>query len=698
MISLYPAKNYDIYTSESSNSIKEAISDDMSSSQTYNDSYTGIENSEEIVAYDEPESFDDKIITKKEQNDKVKTDESESSANHYGYWLNSIDMLNINLTDMSEHGVTDLFLNFYAYTRYNQSIVESFIVNATDKNIKVHIWAQIFYDGGWVKPIINGTVNQEFFDKKIEELKQYANTPGVAGIHFDYLRFSGSAYYNNSAEQHPGGIEAITEFVNQATTAIREINPNLNISAALMPEIEHLKTWYGDDYEALSERLDAVLPMIYVANFRQNATCVKETTQWFTDNSKGAEVWTGLQGYTVNDPYERYISPSPQSQISIEIKSAQEGGSKGALIFRYGITEDIDFINLPIDENEFYTFNNFDYEILCSRNYATLDHDFTFNSTHDTNYVNGIGIHRNNLIIDGNNHVINGSSLARMFNVTGKNITFQNIVFVNGNSDNGGVLYIIGENVSIINCTFIDSDATIEGGAVFISAANATIINSKFINNTAIYNVAVYINSINATVRDSYFENNVANISAGAIGWVRKENGLIDNCTFINNSAHNEVGGGVVFWNQGANGTITNSKFENNYANYNGSTISWSYGQNGTISNCIFTDNNASVAGGAIIIKGENITVDKCEFNNNTATMGGAIYSTMGNFDVINSYFENNQASHVAALYNEAEVTLNADTFIGNSEETDNFIYTFKNMTITDSTINTDNLERLICV
>lgn len=141
---------------------------------------------------------------------------------------------------------------------------------------------------------------------------------------------------------------------------------------------------------------------------------------------------------------------------------------------------------------------------------------------HDANYTNGIGIHRGNLIIDGQGHFIDANGLVRMFNVTKANVTFQNIKFINAYSKNGGALYLTGNDVKIINCTFINCKAAVEGGAVFLKAPNARIENSRFINNTAMYNAAVYMNSADASVIGSTFENNRANISAGAIGWAKK--------------------------------------------------------------------------------------------------------------------------------------------------------------------------------
>ena len=635
---------------------------------------------------------DDENVNKSEQTLKSDDKKSENNDHHYGYWLNSIDMFDVNLTDMSEHGVTDLFLSYYAYTRYNQSTVESFLASAKAEDINVHIWTQIFYEGTWVKPLNDGVINQEFFDEKIKELEIYANTPGVAGIHLDYIRYSGSDFDDNS-EDYTERMEAVSEFVRQATRRLREVNPDIILSAALMPNYEYLETYYGDDIGVISENMDVIIPMVYVGNFRGNATWVEETTQWYVNQSRGAEVWTGLQGYTVNDINEVYISKLPHSQMSMEIKSSLKGGSNGAIVFRYGVCDNIDYVNLPIDEYEFSTFNNLDYVISCSKELAILNQDFAFNPDHDTEYVNGIRIVRDNLTIDGNNHVIDGGNLARLFNITGKNITFKNIVFVNANADNGGALYLRGDDVKIINCTFIGNNATTDGGAVYINAENATVVKSTFINNTAPYNGAIYINSGNGKVIDSYFENNVADISAGAIGWSNNENGLIDNCTFINNSAYVE-GGGAVFWNEGSNGKITNSKFYNNYGNLEAGAIFWGYGDDGIISNCLFANNNANVSGGAIVLEGENMTIKDCNFNNNTADNGGAINILICSCDLINSTLINNTATYGGAINDNGRLVVNNSKFITNKAEDGGAIYSNNTIAILYNSIlinNTDN-------
>lgn len=594
---------------------------------------------EEILAN---ETSDNVLAYENEQNEDFQSSQKEDGK-HYGYWVYASDMYNLNLSELQCCGVSDIFLNYWAFNRYNHSDVEIWISQANNHEIKIHIWTQIFFDGGWVRPVKNGAVNQEFFDNKTAELVKYANVKGVSGIHYDYLRFSGSAYYNNTAEQNPGGMEAITLFVNQSTTAIRNVNPNIVISAALMPEIDYLAPGYGDNYTEISRYMDAIIPMVYTGNFRQNATWVRETTKWFVENSKGAKIWTGLQGYTVNDIEEEYISKSPVSQISNEIHAALDGGADGAIIFRWGVThDDYDFVNLPIIEAEYSTFNNLDYLISCSESLVILDHDFTFNKTYDADYLHGIGIHRNDLVIDGNGHIIDADNLARMFNVSGKNITFKNINFINGYSaGDGGIIYCNGNNLTVINCTFTNGNAVVEGGALFAKSDNAKIIASKFFNNCTVYNAAIYMNGINSTVIGSYFEHNVANVSAGAIGWARKDNGVVMDSIFVNNSALNE-GGGAIFWNQGLNGKILNCTFENNYAIFNGSAL-FLNSDDTLVSDSIFINNNVSDLGGAIFIKRQTAYIKNSKFINNSADVGGAI-GAFYNVDIDNCTFVGNIA------------------------------------------------------
>lgn len=338
------------------------------------------------------------------------------------------------------------------------------------------------------------------------------------------------------------------------------------------------------DYPQIRGMLDVVLPMIYLGNYHKDIEWLKETTRWFVENSNGAQVWSGIQGYSSADYNEAVVTKSPLSQLNIDIRSELDSNASGVIVFRYGITPDIDFNDLSIDEEELKSFSYLNYWISNAKLPLTLDRDITFNDTFDSRFINGIRILKNNLIIDGNNHVVDAGGMPRIFNITGKNNTIMNFIFINAFADKGGAIYVSGNDTKIVNCTFINDIASTEAGSIFLRAPCGQIINSTFINSTAIYTGAVLINSVNASVIGSYFANSRANISAGALGLAAKDNGIIGDCIFVDNGAYNE-GGGALFWNQGKNGLIANSTFINNHANFNGSAIFWSFGDDGLLPN-----------------------------------------------------------------------------------------------------------------
>lgn len=380
----------------------------------------------------------------------------EDNTTHYGYWAWSTDVPSLNFTDLSSHGVTDILLNYFAFERFNESFVESLALNAKENGINVHIWAQIFKDSDhWTRPIDReGNVNYEAFDRKTAELEYYAGVKGIAGIHYDYLRFSGSAYYNNTGWQNPGGKEAITYFVKQSTEAIRKINPDLIISAAIMPEPDWLEDVYGVEYSEITKYFDIIIPMVYKGNFRQNTAWVGEMTKFFIENSSGSTVWTGLQGYVDDDNPNKLL---PEVQIAIDANTALDAGAEGVIIFKVNRCENIDFNNLTVDENQLKTFEYLNYKTASTYKTLKLENDFAFDESEDAKFIDGIRIFKNNIIVDGNNHIIDTKNLAKLvFNVTGENVTLQNIQFKNAaGNDESGAIYMAGKNVKIINCSYI---------------------------------------------------------------------------------------------------------------------------------------------------------------------------------------------------------------------------------------------------
>ena len=80
-------------------------------------------------------------------------EESNKDLKGFGYWLFGRDMESVKLKDLSKNGVTDIFLNFYAFTLYDRKKVISFISSAKNENIRIHIWMQAFFrDSKWINP------------------------------------------------------------------------------------------------------------------------------------------------------------------------------------------------------------------------------------------------------------------------------------------------------------------------------------------------------------------------------------------------------------------------------------------------------------------------------------------------------------------------------------------------------------------
>ena len=133
---------------------------------------------------------------------------------NFGYWVFGADMLKVNLETLKKNGVTDLFLNYYAFETHGESKVAAWIKKANAQKINVHIWVQCFYDGTWHNPKTSN------LDAKLKEIKKYANIANVKGVHLDYLRYPGTAYKTS------GGADAITNFVKK----VRSQNPDIFLS------------------------------------------------------------------------------------------------------------------------------------------------------------------------------------------------------------------------------------------------------------------------------------------------------------------------------------------------------------------------------------------------------------------------------------------------------------------------------------
>ena len=330
---------------------------------------------------------------------------------------------------------------------------------------------------------------------------------------------------------------------------------------------------------------------------------------------------------------------------------------------------------LETTQNDVYlegeaSFTDLKKDIANSTGVFVMDCDYKFDSTFD-NFTTGIIIDRDNFAIEGNGFTIDANGQSAIFTINSKNVTINNLTFINAKASLGSVL-LIAKNASVttnhvnfINNTAKDSvicdrglyysnydtfrDCTADMGVIkviqgelyvdsavmtsskmlnwgFIYTENAlsniTIANSIFANTTSNYSAAVR-GCERTFIRNTQFLNLYSEISAGAVALKDVIIGKIDGCTFIN--ASSQKNGGAVLIDVVGEGE------------YNGTV---------TVSNSSFADCRSGF-GGAIIQYGGGLTVVSCNFTNNSADFdGGAVYASQSKVYIINSSFTENHVEY----------------------------------------------------
>ena len=253
-----------------------------------------------------------------------------------GYWLWPMHMKTVNLKSLSKRGTKHLFVHSEAVSAYGKSYVKSFIKKAHKYGMKVHLWIQICYDqNGWVSPVNKDlTLKYGFMNSKIHEAVRFAKIDGVDGLHLDYVRFGGTAHnYKASAKK------AINYIVKWTSYQVHKVRQNCIVSAAVMPEPSMMDYYYGQDIPTMSKYLDVIVPMTYKGNYGQKTGWIKSVTSTFVKQSKGAQLWAGLQSYKSDND----VSKLSQSELIKDARAAKSAGATGIVLFRVGISHNFYF-------------------------------------------------------------------------------------------------------------------------------------------------------------------------------------------------------------------------------------------------------------------------------------------------------------------------------------------------------------------
>ena len=202
-----------------------------------------------------------------------------------------------------------------------------------------------------------------------------------------------------------------------------------------------------------------------------------------------------------------------------------------------------------------------------------------------------------NLVINGNNNVLDGNNVYSFLKVigfltslNGLKLTISDATFKNFNAQgiDGSVLSMsmgYGE-ATLNNVKFIDNTARNGGALSFAVLSNVNINGCDFIKNSATADGgAVYVDSMNFHINDTTFSQNSAKNKGGAV-YESVKTTNIDNSEFLKNTAR--LGGALYY----ARGTVisTGSEFIGNVATDDGGAVY----RNGEFdgNNNVFRDNS----------------------------------------------------------------------------------------------------------
>jgi hypothetical protein len=201
--------------------------------------------------------------------------------------------------------------------------------------------------------------NQPYFDGLIQKAVNHAQFGNIDGIHLDCIRYPGNAYNNNYSSEGNDvtGENAITEFCRQISVAVKAIDPNIKMSAALMPETTGNAHYYGQNTRKMCKYIDILMPMVYRYNYNSSANWIFTTSHWFANEVQTAmtsdptihsEVWTGLQTYSGDNNVVNLPAADLEMDCRYAIKSpaGTPSGATGVVLFRYGLVNYFDLSSI----------------------------------------------------------------------------------------------------------------------------------------------------------------------------------------------------------------------------------------------------------------------------------------------------------------------------------------------------------------
>ena len=237
-------------------------------------------------------------------------------------WITVDNYQNIDVQELVNAKITDVFIQSYRVdTPLASTVVPVFLAASDDTNILLHAWVSCFTHASPNDPTSKSSVKT--FCETLA-----TNYPGLAGIHLDYIAYTGEYPYV-AGEQETSGTGIITAFVKSVSDAVKTINPNLIISGSVGAERGTNAYLYGQDYAQLSLYLDWQVILTFTNTTTQDVTWVGDVIEYVRVRAQGCKVISGIRTYNSN-------TPKTVTRLKEEIYSAINNHAKGWAYFKYG--------------------------------------------------------------------------------------------------------------------------------------------------------------------------------------------------------------------------------------------------------------------------------------------------------------------------------------------------------------------------
>ena len=302
------------------------------------------------------------------------------------------------------------------------------------------------------------------------------------------------------------------------------------------------------------------------------------------------------------------------------------------------------------EQNDFTRLN--DIISNSSGNEIILNDDFAFKEYEMNFFEGGIELDEDNMVIDGQNHIIDGNGLSRIFLITGRNVILKNIHFINGrsfqnreksrNSFGGAIRVYKNSSLILDGCKFENNESEINGGAVF-NQGKLTIYYTDFLGNSSKSWAGAIHNQGVLRLYDSNFSKNFSPNHGGAIN-NDDGNVSIEKSSFVENFSHE--GGGAIN-NKIGEINIVSTRFEKNKAFYGGAIMNHFAGLI-SIAKSSLKLNQAQHKGGAIDNWSGKVMINTSILTQNSANFGGAVLnSRTGELEIMDCKILHNMSDNV---------------------------------------------------